>query len=96
MAVNDFAAYYAVQLPFGGVRGSGYGRFAGEEGLRGLCNVKAVCRDRFPALVGTAIPGGLDYPMRASAWEMGKGVVELGYGETLGRKVAGLKRMAGF
>ncbi|KAK5994958.1 Putative aldehyde dehydrogenase-like protein [Cladobotryum mycophilum] len=57
VAVNDFAAYYAVQLPFGGVAGSGYGRFAGEEGLRGLCNLKAVCEDRFGWLgIRTAIP----------------------------------------
>ncbi|CAI4211131.1 unnamed protein product [Parascedosporium putredinis] len=46
VAVNDFAAFYAVQLPFGGVAGSGYGRFAGEEGLRGLCNAKSICHDR--------------------------------------------------
>ncbi|GAB7352593.1 hypothetical protein MBLNU459_g2974t1 [Dothideomycetes sp. NU459] len=95
VAVNDFAAYYAVQLPFGGVGGSGYGRFAGEEGLRGLCNTKSVCVDRFPSLIKTAIPGGLDYPMKPPAWEMGKGVIELGYGETVGRKVRGLRRMAG-
>ena len=95
VAINDFAAYYAVQLPFGGVGGSGYGRFAGEEGLRGLCNAKSVCVDRWPSLIKTAIPAGLDYPMRATAWEMGKGVVELGYGETLMRKIRGLKRMLG-
>ncbi|KAG9946760.1 Aldedh-domain-containing protein, partial [Aureobasidium melanogenum] len=95
VAINDFAAYYAVQLPFGGVGGSGYGRFAGEEGLRGLCNAKSVCVDRWPSMIKTAIPAGLDYPMRGTAWEMGKGVVELGYGETLMRKIRGLKRMLG-
>ena len=96
VAVNDFGAYYAVQLPFGGVRGSGYGRFGGDEGLRGLCNAKSVCADRWPSLIKTAIPGGLDYPMKASGWDMGKGVIELGYGETVGRKIGGLRRMAGF
>lgn len=96
VAINDFAAYYAVQLPFGGVRGSGYGRFAGEEGLRGLCNGKSICVDRWGWMgVKTAIPAGLDYPMRETAWEMGKGVVELGYGETLRRKIRGLRRMIG-
>jgi acyl-CoA reductase-like NAD-dependent aldehyde dehydrogenase len=95
VAINDFAAYYAVQLPFGGVGGSGYGRFAGEEGLRGLCNNKSICVDRWAWGVKTAIPKGLDYPMRDTAWEMGKGVVELGYGETLLRKGRGLKRMLG-
>ncbi|KAI4727515.1 ALDH-like protein [Aureobasidium sp. EXF-10728] len=93
VAINDFAAYYAVQLPFGGVGGSGYGRFAGEEGLRGLCNAKSVIVDRWPSLIKTAIPAGLDYPMRPTAWEMGKGVVELGYGESVTRKIVGLKRM---
>nr|POE79449.1 putative aldehyde dehydrogenase-like protein [Quercus suber] len=78
VAINDFAVFYAVQLPFGGVRGSGYGRFAGEEGLRALCNAKSICIDRWPNVIKTAIPGPLDYPMRGNvAWEMGQGVVEL-------------------
>jgi acyl-CoA reductase-like NAD-dependent aldehyde dehydrogenase len=42
MAVNDFATFYVCQLPFGGTKGSGYGRFMGIEGLRALCNAK-VC-----------------------------------------------------
>jgi len=33
VSVNDLAVYYLGQMPFGGVGGSGYGRFAGEEGL---------------------------------------------------------------
>jgi acyl-CoA reductase-like NAD-dependent aldehyde dehydrogenase len=93
VAINDFAVFYAVQLPFGGVKGSGYGRFAGEEGLRGVCNAKSVCNDRWHGLIKTAIPGKLDYPMRRGAWEMGKGVVELGYGESLARKAQGIRRM---
>jgi acyl-CoA reductase-like NAD-dependent aldehyde dehydrogenase len=40
LAVNDFATFYVCQLPFGGTKGSGYGRFMGVEGLRGLCNQK--------------------------------------------------------
>jgi acyl-CoA reductase-like NAD-dependent aldehyde dehydrogenase len=40
MAVNDFATFYVCQLPFGGTKGSGYGRFMGPEGLRALCNAK--------------------------------------------------------
>lgn len=61
VSVNDFGAYYATGLPFGGRGASGYGRFGGEEGLRGICNVKAVCRDARWAQVllggiGTRIP----------------------------------------
>ena len=104
VSVNDFGAYYAVQLPFGGVKGSGYGRFAGDEGLRGLCNLKSVCVDRFPTLIGTAIPPRLDYPIQATegaagakdgpaAWEMCKGVVETGYQLTIGGRIAGILRL---
>ncbi|KAM0260631.1 hypothetical protein ACHAQJ_002694 [Trichoderma viride] len=95
VAVNDFAAYYAVQLPFGGVAGSGYGRFAGEEGLRGLCNTKAVCEDRFGWLgIKTAIPPPVQYPIanQDRSWRFTQGVVELGYGASA-RKVAGLTKI---
>ncbi|KAJ5895956.1 uncharacterized protein N7473_005355 [Penicillium subrubescens] len=106
VSVNDFGAFYAVQLPFGGVKGSGYGRFAGDEGLRGLCNLKAVCVDKFPKVMGTAIPPRVDYPIQksegaagakdgVSAWEMCKGVVETGYQITIGGRVAGILRLLG-
>jgi acyl-CoA reductase-like NAD-dependent aldehyde dehydrogenase len=95
VAVNDFAAYYAVQLPFGGVKGSGYGRFAGEEGLRSLCNTKAVCWDRWPSLINTRIPSVLTYPIKTmgGAWNFAMGLVELAYGETWKRRVGGMKRI---
>ncbi|KAL2758569.1 hypothetical protein ACRALDRAFT_2033297 [Sodiomyces alcalophilus JCM 7366] len=93
VAVNDFATYYAVQLPFGGLRGSGYGRFAGKEGLRGMCNAKSVCLDRFGWLgIRTSIPPPARYPVadQESSWRFTRGVVELGYGQTIARKVTGL------
>ncbi|KAI5861095.1 ALDH-like protein [Durotheca rogersii] len=93
VAVNDFAVYYAVQLPFGGVGGSGYGRFAGEEGLRGLCNLKSVCEDRLGWLgVRTAIPPPARYPVpsQASGWRFTRGVVGLGYALTLREKLRAL------
>ncbi|PYI10731.1 aldehyde dehydrogenase-like protein C21C3 [Aspergillus sclerotiicarbonarius CBS 121057] len=102
VSVNDFGSYYAVQLPFGGVKGSGYGRFAGEEGLRGVSNIKAVCVDRFPKVMATRIPLRVDYPIRkgegarqdgTGAWEICKGVVETGYQITLGGRVSGIWRL---
>ena len=81
VSVNDFGSFYAVQLPFGGVAGSGYGRFAGEEGLRSLCNVKAVCQDRFWG-VSTSIPPPHQYPIANTtrAWTAATGIIALGYG----------------
>ncbi|KAI1636001.1 Aldehyde/histidinol dehydrogenase [Biscogniauxia mediterranea] len=89
VAVNDFAVFYAVQLPFGGVGGSGYGRFAGEEGLRGLCNAKSLCEDRLAWLgVRTAIPPPVRYPVPSQdrGWRFTSAVVGVGYAMTLAEK----------
>lgn len=94
VAVNDFAAYYAVQLPFGGIKGSGYGRFAGEEGLRGLCNIKSICEDRWGwAGIKTAIPKQIRYPVPDTAKGFGfaSSVVEVGYGTGLMGRIKGLR-----
>lgn len=103
VSVNDFGAYYATGLPFGGVKGSGYGRFGGEEGLRGICNLKGVCRDSWWANwmgVGTRIPEVLRYGSEREAEGQGrvgqvrkvrflKGMMDLGYADGV-RRVRGL------
>lgn len=96
VAVNDFAAYAAVHMPFGGVRGSGYGRFYGEEGLRGLCNIKSVCEDRMSWMgIKTSIPPPIRYPIadQERSWRFAKGVVEVGYATAIQGKVDGLVGM---
>ncbi|KAG9236081.1 putative aldehyde dehydrogenase-like protein C21C3 [Amylocarpus encephaloides] len=96
VAVNDFAAYYAVQLPFGGVGGSGYGRFAAEEGLRGLCNTKAICEDRWSwAGIKTAIPAQIRYPIPDTIKGFGfvRAVVEIGYGMGFLGRARGVKNI---
>ncbi|KAH9319007.1 hypothetical protein KI387_020776, partial [Taxus chinensis] len=56
-AINDFASSYMCQsLPFGGVKNSGFGRFAGVEGLRACCLIKAVVEDRWWPYIKTRIP----------------------------------------
>lgn len=48
VCINDFGMCYLNQdLPFGGVKSSGYGRMNGRDGLRAYTNPKAVLTDRF-------------------------------------------------
>lgn len=46
-------------LPFGGVKFSGFDRFAGPEGLRACCLMKSVVVDKFPSFLRTSIPAPL-------------------------------------
>ncbi|EFW99381.1 oxidoreductase [Grosmannia clavigera kw1407] len=97
VAINDFATYYAVQLPFGGVAGSGFGRFAAAEGLQAISNPKSICEDRFGWLgLRTALPPVVQYPVPSQrrAWAFVQGLVDFGYGQTIGRKVNGLVQLA--
>ncbi|KAI8380271.1 Aldehyde/histidinol dehydrogenase [Blakeslea trispora] len=94
--VNDFASNYLCQsLPFGGVGISGYGRFAGIEGLRGLCVPKAVTADRIPG-VKTPIPPILDYPIKSlpKGWEFVKALNNLVYNPELPAKAKAIVDLA--
>lgn len=91
-SLNDFATTYMCQsLPFGGVKESGYGRFAGVEGLRGLCVPKAVCEDALPALIRTSIPPVLRYPIAPGGFTFVTGIIKLFYAPTWGGVVAGVR-----
>lgn len=48
--------FWLKSLPFGGVKDSGFGRFAGVEGLRACCLVKSVVEDRLWPYIRTVIP----------------------------------------
>ncbi|KAI0322987.1 meiotic sister-chromatid recombination aldehyde dehydrogenase [Amylostereum chailletii] len=96
VAINDFAVFYVSQdLPFGGVKGSGYGRFGGPEGLRGLTNPKAVIVDRWPWLFQTSIPRPLDYPIRSppQAWQFVSGLIGFLYADSWRGSLQGLQRL---
>ncbi|HZS35363.1 MAG TPA: aldehyde dehydrogenase family protein [Polyangia bacterium] len=73
--VNDFGlAYMANALPFGGVRGSGYGRLNGREGIRAMCNIKSVMEDRFALHKPVKL-----YPVKLGDFERTRHTIELLY-----------------
>ncbi|KAK9992110.1 hypothetical protein SO802_027095 [Lithocarpus litseifolius] len=81
VAINDFASNYLCQsLPFGGVKDSGFGRFAGVEGLRACCLVKSVVEDRWWPFVKTIIPKPIQYPVAENSFEFQESLVEMFYG----------------
>ncbi|XWS53520.1 hypothetical protein CRYUN_Cryun10bG0008400 [Craigia yunnanensis] len=80
-AVNDFASSYMCQsLPFGGVKDSGFGRFAGVEGLRACCLVKSVVEDRWWPYIKTKIPKPIQYPVAENGFEFQESLVVVLYG----------------
>jgi acyl-CoA reductase-like NAD-dependent aldehyde dehydrogenase len=89
-AINEFGGVtYMVQgLTFGGVKASGYGRMNGREGLRSMCNIKAVVDDRLPL----ARPNRI-FPVAAADYSRFSGVIDLLYGKGVAQKWRGLTRL---
>ena len=88
----DSVFYLNQSLPFGGTASSGYGRFAGAEGLRGLCNLKAITEDRFHGSLQTSIPPLLAYPIKngEAAWTFVQGLVRMAFAGSLRERGKGL------
>ncbi|TPX44192.1 hypothetical protein SeLEV6574_g04650 [Synchytrium endobioticum] len=93
--VNDFGINYLCQsLPFGGIGVSGIDRFAGVEGLRGNCHVRAMTSDYYWFLgIRTGIPPLLQYPLSKTSDQFQKALVEFLYGAGMGGKLRGIYGM---
>lgn len=87
--INDFGLCYLNQdLPFGGVKYSGYGRMNGRDGLRAYTNAKAVLVDRFPFQVPPKL-----YPVKPGDYAQARDTVRLMFGRGIGNKLGVLLRL---
>ena len=88
-SINDFGLpYMAMDLPFGGVKGSGFGRLNGKEGLRACCNEKSVLLDRLPM----GAPSKL-YPIGTFDYDIARETIRSIYGRGAGKAVDGVSRL---
>ena len=90
-AINEFGGmtYMAQDLTFGGVKGSGFGRLNGRDGLRACTNVKAVLDDRLPL----HFPNKL-FPVGDGDFDRIKGAVKMVYGRGLRARLQGAAELA--
>jgi acyl-CoA reductase-like NAD-dependent aldehyde dehydrogenase len=80
--INDWALMYMVQdLPYGGIKNSGFGRLNGRDGLRTFTNVKSVIEDRWPIHLPLAL-----FPSQDHDYEVIRESVRLLYSRRIGRK----------
>lgn len=87
--INDFGLCYLNQdLPFGGVKSSGFGRMNGRDGLRAYTNQKAVLTDRF----GFGVPPKL-FPVKPGDYDKGRETVRLMFASSPWVKLASIFRL---
>jgi acyl-CoA reductase-like NAD-dependent aldehyde dehydrogenase len=90
VSVNDFGlTYMAMDLPFGGVKGSGFGRLNGRDGLRACTNPKAVLQDRFPLHVPAKV-----FPVGARGGDIAREVLRVIYEKGVTKRAEAALKLA--
>lgn len=94
-SVNDIegTTYLSQSLPFGGFKSSGFGRFAGKEGLRGLCHERSIVENR-ASFLRPSIPRAIAYPASGRGADFCLGLTQVLYGHTLLDRVRGVLALA--
>lgn len=77
-------------LPFGGCKDSGFGRFNGPEGLREFCRLKSVVGVYWNSAGPMAFPAFMRRPIPAITVPLISKLLTVFYGWGLGRKVSAL------
>jgi hypothetical protein len=75
-------------LPFGGVKESGFGRLNGRDGLRALTHPRALLEDRLPLAFANKL-----FPVAPAAFGATRGAIDLMYGPGLGRRLRGVREI---
>ena len=96
-AVNDLegCTYMSQSLPFGGIKKSGYDRFAGPEGLRGLCMIRSICEDLIP-FVRNSIPPPMHYPSTGVGHLFAQGLIKLFYAQSIVGTLQGIAALINY
>jgi acyl-CoA reductase-like NAD-dependent aldehyde dehydrogenase len=86
ISVNEWGMSALItSLPFGGKKVSGFGRFAGPEGLRDFCHVQSIATDRWP--LRTPQPTWLSYPLPSYSPDIMKNAIGILYSHGFSNKM---------
>jgi len=90
-SVNDVegTTYLSQSLPFGGFKDSGFGRFAGPEGLRGLCHERSIVQPR-ASFLKPSIPRAIAYPANGQGPAFCLALNKVLYGSSIVMRITGV------